>query len=47
VGVIVLAFTRGKIDRQTAVDRMRALQAETSLFVTDAVVERGIELLGE
>jgi predicted nucleic acid-binding protein len=47
VGVIVLAFTRGELDRQTAVDRMRALQTETSLFVTDAVVERGIELLDE
>jgi predicted nucleic acid-binding protein len=47
VGVIVLAYTRGEIDRQTAVDRMRALQTDTSLFVTDAVIEQAIELLDE
>lgn len=45
VGVMVLAYTRGEVDRQTAVDRMRALQTDTSLFVTDAVIEQGIELL--
>lgn len=47
VGVIVLAYTRGEIDRQTAADRMRALQTDTSLFLTDAVIEQGIELLDE
>jgi hypothetical protein len=26
---------------------MRSLQAETSLFVTDAVVERGIDVLSD
>lgn len=47
IGVIVLAYTRGELSKAEAVDRMRALQAETSLFVTDAVVERGIALLEE
>ncbi len=47
VGIIVLAYTRGELDRQTAVGRMRALQTDTSLFVTDAVIEQGIELLEE
>jgi len=45
IGIIALAFGRDKIDRSTAVELMRSLQRETSLFVTDAVVERGIELL--
>lgn len=47
VGVLVLAFSRGKLSKSEAVDLMRALQTETSLFITDAVVERGIALLEE
>ncbi|MFD1569254.1 nucleic acid-binding protein [Halorubrum laminariae] len=47
VGVIALGYGRGLLDRDEAVSRMRALQRKTSLFVTDAVVERGIELLDE
>jgi len=34
-------------DRDEAASLMRALQRETSLFVTDAVVERGIRMLDE
>lgn len=45
LGIIALAFSRGRIDRNEATVRMRALQREASLFVTDAVVERGIEML--
>lgn len=45
IGVIALAFGRGMLDCRDAAARMRALQQETSLFVTDAVVERGIDLL--
>lgn len=45
LGVIVLAYTRGELTKSKAADLMRALQTETSLFITDAVVERGITLL--
>lgn len=45
IGVIALGHSRGKLDRGEAASVMRALQSETSLFVTDAVVERGIEML--
>lgn len=47
IGVIVLAYTRGELTKSKAIELMRALQTETSLFVTDAVVERGISLLDE
>ena len=45
LGVIVLAYTRGELTKSKAAELMRALQTETSLFITDAVVERGITLL--
>jgi len=35
------------LDRDEAASRMRALQRETSLFVTESVVERGIQMLDE
>ncbi|MFC7185593.1 nucleic acid-binding protein [Halorubrum yunnanense] len=47
IGVIALAHGRGRLDADEAAARMRALQRETSLFVTEAVIERGIELLNE
>lgn len=47
IGVIALAFGREMVDHADAVARMRALQHETSLFITDAVVDRGIEQLHE
>ncbi|WP_254525991.1 nucleic acid-binding protein [Natrinema caseinilyticum] len=47
IGVIVLGFTRGELTKSKAIDLMRALQTETSLFITEAVVERGIALLEE
>jgi len=45
IGVISLAYARNHIDKSEAASLMRALQNETSLFVTDAVIERGIRLL--
>ncbi len=47
IGVIALGYGRGLLDRDEATSRMRALQRETSLFVTEAVVERGIRMLDE
>jgi predicted nucleic acid-binding protein len=47
LGLIALAFSRGRIDKNEATTQMRALQREASLFVTDAVVERGIDMLDE
>lgn len=47
IGLIALGYSRGSLDRDHAASRMRALQRETSLFVSDAVVERGIEMLTE
>ena len=47
IGVIVLAYTRDEITKLKAGDLIRALQTETSLFITDAVVERGISLLNQ
>ena len=47
IGVVALGYGRGVLDRDEAASRMRALQRETSLFVTDAVVERGIQMLDE
>lgn len=45
LGIIALAYAQGLLERDEAADRMRALQRETTLFVTDAVVERGIDML--
>ena len=47
IGVIALGHARGCLDHDEAAALMRALQRETSLFVTDAVIERGIEMLDE
>ena len=47
IGVIALGYGRGLLDRDEAASLMRALQRETSLFVTEAVVERGIRMLDE
>ena len=47
IGVIALSYGRGSLDRDEAASRMRALQRETSLFVTEAVVGRGIRMLDE
>jgi predicted nucleic acid-binding protein len=47
IGAIALGYGRGLLDRDEAASRMRALQRETSLFVTEAVVERGIRMLDE
>ena len=45
IGIIAMAYARGRIDKSDASSRMRSLQRESTLFITDAVVERGIELL--
>ncbi|WP_425504773.1 nucleic acid-binding protein [Salinigranum marinum] len=47
IGVIALGYGRRLLDRDESASRMRALQQETSLFVTEAVVERGIQMLDE
>jgi len=47
VGVIALGYAWGLLDRDEAASLMRSLQRETSLFVTEAVVERGIRMLDE
>lgn len=47
IGIIALGYGRGLLDRHEAASRMRALQRETSLFVTEAVVERGIQMLDD
>jgi predicted nucleic acid-binding protein len=47
IGVIALGYGHGLLDRDEAASRMRTLQRETSLFVTEAVVERGIQMLDE
>jgi predicted nucleic acid-binding protein len=47
IGVIALGRARDELNREQAASLMRSVQAETSLFVTDAVVERGIEMLDE
>ena len=45
IGVIALAYHRNVVPSDDAASLMRALQTETSLFITDAIVERGIQLL--
>lgn len=45
IGIIVLGYTRGRLEKDEAVTLIRSLQLETSLFVSDAVVDRAIELL--
>lgn len=47
VGVIILAYHQGHIEKPRAIGLMRSLQTETSLFIADAVVEQGIELLDD
>lgn len=47
LGVIALGYAQGPLDRDEAASLMQALQRETSLFVTDAVIERGIRLLDD
>jgi predicted nucleic acid-binding protein len=47
IGVIALGYGCGLLDRNEAASRMRALQRETSLFVTEAVVEHGVQMLDE
>ena len=47
IGVIALGHARRLLDKDEAASLMRALQRETSLFVTEAVVEYGIQMLDE
>jgi predicted nucleic acid-binding protein len=45
LGVIARANAQNLIDRDDAASLMWALQRETSLFVTDTIIQRGIQLL--
>lgn len=45
IGVIAVAYSRGIRDRTEAENAMRSLHRDASLFVAEAVVERGLELL--
>ena len=47
IGVIALGYACRHPDRDKATALMRALQHETSPFVTDAVIERGDDMLDE
>ena len=47
IGVIALGHARRLLDNDEAASLMRALQRETSLFVTEAVVEHGIQMLDD
>lgn len=47
VGIIALGYGREVLDKDEAKSRMRALQRETSLFISETVIERGIQLLDE
>jgi len=42
IGVIVLAYQREQLTKSKAAELMRALQTETSLFITDSVIEQGV-----
>lgn len=45
LGIIARGYATGRLTQEDAAELMRALQRETSLFLTDAVVEEGIALL--
>lgn len=45
IGIIALGYARGQLSKEEAATKMRALQHDTSLFVSQAVVERGIQML--
>jgi NAD(P)-dependent dehydrogenase (short-subunit alcohol dehydrogenase family) len=47
IGVITLGHARRVLDMDEAVALIRALQRETSLFVTEAVVEHGNRILDD
>jgi predicted nucleic acid-binding protein len=47
IGVIALNYGRGRLDFEEAASLMRELQNRSQLFVTDAVIERGIQKLKE
>ena len=45
LGVLAIAYANNLVDSDEAAALMRALQQETSLFVTEAIVERAIRKL--
>jgi predicted nucleic acid-binding protein len=47
IDVIALGYARGLLDRDEAASLVRAFQRQTSLFVTEGVVERGIQMMDE
>lgn len=47
IGLVALGHARGLLSSDEAAGRMRSLQRETSLFVTESVVERGIQMIDQ
>ncbi len=47
IGIIAFGYGRRLLGRDEAASRMRALQRETSLVLTEAVMERGIRMSDE
>lgn len=45
IGIIARGYAENRLDQEEAAALMQMLQHETSLFLTDAVVEQGIALL--
>lgn len=45
IGIIALAYGRGRFEKDEAKSLLRQLQQETRLYVTSSVVERGIEMV--
>lgn len=45
VGVIVLAFSHGVLNLDSAIELIKKVQSETDLYITDKIVEIGIEKL--
>lgn len=45
IGIVALGANRGAVSEDNAVDLMRSLQHDTSLYVSEAVVDRGIDRL--
>lgn len=47
VGVIVAGFSEDEVDLEKATSKIRALSDETDMFISDAVVDQGIQMLEE
>lgn len=47
IGIIARGYAKDRLNQAEAAELMRSLQHETSLFLTDAVVEQGIAQLND